>query len=167
VSSRRGVYWSRSRRELWKKGETSGATQQLLRVDIDCDRDALKFTVRQHGSGFCHTGTRGCWSTDFDLLSLQRTIRERRSASDPNSGTNRLFEDDDLLRGKLLEEADELATADSEDAARHECADLLYFALVAAERSGVTFESVVHELSLRNRRVSRRPMVAKNSLGQA
>ncbi len=52
-----GVYHSR-RRGLWLKGETSGATQELLRVDLDCDRDALRFVVRQHGPGFCHQGTR-------------------------------------------------------------------------------------------------------------
>jgi phosphoribosyl-ATP pyrophosphohydrolase/phosphoribosyl-AMP cyclohydrolase len=60
VGTRRGVYRSRSR-GLWVKGETSGCTQDLLRVDLDCDRDALRFIVRQHGSGFCHQKTWTCW----------------------------------------------------------------------------------------------------------
>ena len=78
VSERRGIYWSRSRGELWRKGETSGATQELLRVDLDCDRDALRFTVRQHGSGFCHTEERACWPERFSLSSLGRVIERRR-----------------------------------------------------------------------------------------
>jgi phosphoribosyl-ATP pyrophosphohydrolase len=161
VEQRRGIYWSRSRNELWIKGATSGATQELLRVDVDCDRDALRFTVRQQGSGFCHTGERGCWPTPFDLPSLMRVISERRSVADPNSGTARLFADSDLLRSKLVEEASELADADTPESVRHELAELLYFALVAAERGGVSLDSVARELALRNRRVSRRAMTAK------
>lgn len=60
VETRRGVYRSRSR-GLWVKGETSGCQQDLLRVDLDCDRDAMRFLVRQHGSGFCHKNTWTCW----------------------------------------------------------------------------------------------------------
>ncbi len=161
VEQRRGIYWSRSRNELWIKGATSGSTQELLRVDLDCDRDALRFTVKQHGMGFCHTGERACWPTPFDLPSLQRVIQQRRAAADPKSGTARLFEDADLLGKKLIEEAGELAAAQTAEEARHEAADLLYFALVAAERSGVSLQSIVEELALRNRRVSRRPMQAK------
>ena len=60
MESRRGIYHSRSR-GLWVKGESSGDTQELLRVDVDCDRDALRFTVRQHGVGFCHLHRHTCW----------------------------------------------------------------------------------------------------------
>ena len=60
IRTRRGVYRSRSR-GLWVKGDTSGCSQDLLRVDLDCDRDAMRFTVRQHGSGFCHKNTWTCW----------------------------------------------------------------------------------------------------------
>jgi phosphoribosyl-ATP pyrophosphohydrolase/phosphoribosyl-AMP cyclohydrolase len=60
VRTRRGVYRSRSR-GLWVKGETSGCFQDLLRVDLDCDRDAIRFLVRQHGSGFCHKKAWTCW----------------------------------------------------------------------------------------------------------
>lgn len=60
IGTRRGVYRSRSR-GLWVKGEASGCFQDLLRVDLDCDRDAIRFIVRQHGSGFCHKKTWTCW----------------------------------------------------------------------------------------------------------
>src|SRR6266480_776961 len=52
IAERKGIYWSRSRQALWEKGATSGNTQELVRVDLDCDRDALRFTVRQRGAGF-------------------------------------------------------------------------------------------------------------------
>ncbi len=77
VAERRGIYWSRSRDALWIKGETSGDTQALLRVDLDCDRDTLRFTVRQRGRGFCHRGTPSCWPGEFRLEDLERTIRRR------------------------------------------------------------------------------------------
>jgi phosphoribosyl-ATP pyrophosphohydrolase len=161
VEQRRGIYWSRSRDELWVKGATSGATQELLRVDLDCDRDALKFTVRQAGSGFCHTGTRSCWPDRFDLGTLERVIGRRRRTSDSGSGTARLFNDPSLLAAKLKEEAGELARADSSADVVHETADLLYFALVKARSAGVSLSDVVAELDLRRRRVSRRQMAAK------
>jgi len=162
VEQRRGIYWSRSRDELWVKGATSGATQELLRVDLDCDRDALRFTVRQAGSGFCHSGTRSCWPDRFDLGTLERVIVQRRRPSDAGSGTARLLSDPGLLAAKLREEAAELARADSAPDVVHEAADLLYFALVKAQSVGLSLSDVLAELELRNRRVSRRPMVAKS-----
>lgn len=180
VSERRGIYWSRSRGELWRKGETSGATQELLRVDLDCDRDALRFTVRQHGSGFCHRDTRACWPERFSLSTLGRVIERRRQealgrggdagagetesravAGGPSSGTLRLLSDPALLRSKLLEEAGELSDAADKEGAIHEAADLLYFALVAALRQGASIEEIQVELEGRHRRVRRRSMAAK------
>ena len=58
----RGIYWSR-RRGLWRKGETSGAQQQLLSITPDCDRDTLRFKVTQSGAGFCHLATQSCWGS--------------------------------------------------------------------------------------------------------
>ena len=165
VSQRRGIYWSRSRGELWKKGETSGSVQELLRVDLDCDRDALRFTVRQHGSGFCHTGSPACWPTPFSLSSLGKVINRRRDEAlikgAEGSGTARALADPELLRAKLLEEAGELSEAADPESATHEAADLIYFALVAAARHGVGLEDIRRELEARHLRVRRRPMTAK------
>ncbi len=159
IEQGRGIYHSRSR-GVWIKGETSGATQELLAVDLDCDRDTLRFTVRQHGPGFCHTGDRTCWGEDHGLGRLQRRLTRIGEAGDPSSNTRRLLGDPDLLASKLLEEASELADA-TPDQVTHEAADLLYFLLVRATADGARLEDLERELDLRERRVTRRPMVAK------
>jgi phosphoribosyl-ATP pyrophosphohydrolase/phosphoribosyl-AMP cyclohydrolase len=161
VRERRGVYWSRSRTELWRKGDTSGATQELVRIDLDCDRDALRFTVRQRGDGFCHRRTESCWDGGASLSRLERTIEARLRSGDEDSGTRKLGASPVLLASKLVEEASELALADGADEAVHEAADLVYMALVALRARGGDLERVLRELERRSRRVSRRPMVAK------
>lgn len=160
VRTRRGVYHSR-RRGLWVKGETSGATQDLLRVDLDCDRDALRFTVRQHGSGNCHTGSFTCWGDAKGLAALERTLARRRFDAPGGSYTRRLLEDPRLLASKLIEEAGELAAESSADRVAEEAADLLYFAMVKMAASGVKLENVARVLDARALRVSRRPGDAK------
>lgn len=159
IDERRGIYWSRSRQQLWVKGETSGATQELVRADVDCDRDTLRFTVRQR-NGFCHTGSRSCWGDGFTLSRLEQIIAQRREAGDPASGTAKLFARPSLLSAKLREEADELAVARGPEAAAHEAADVFYFALAALTREGATLADVIEVLARRNLRVTRRPMSA-------
>jgi len=161
VAERRGIYWSRSRQSVWVKGETSGNSQQLVRVDLDCDRDALRFTVRQAGAGFCHLSRRSCWESEFDLADLERTLADRIASPVPGSGTARLLADPELLGAKLREEADELAEAKSSEDVVRETADVFYMALVALARSGGTFADVRAELARRHRAVSRRPMARK------
>ncbi|MDP3910128.1 MAG: phosphoribosyl-ATP diphosphatase [Gemmatimonadales bacterium] len=161
VAERRGVYWSRSRNALWVKGETSGNTQDLVRIDLDCDRDTLRFTVRQQGVGFCHLERRACWSDAFDLDELERVIRARQSQPVSGSGTSRLLADPGLLAAKLREEAGELADADTAERTVHETADLLYLTLVALVRGGGSLAGACAELERRHGAVSRRPMVAK------
>lgn len=161
VTERRGIYWSRSRQSIWEKGATSGNTQQLLRVDLDCDRDALRFTVRQHGAGFCHLDRRSCWPTAFDLGDLERTLADRIDHPVAESGTTRLLSDQSLLAAKLREEADELAQAESADEVVRETADLMYMAFVALARGGGTLADVRAELARRHRAVTRRPMARK------
>jgi len=161
VAERRGIYWSRSRQALWVKGATSGNTQELLRVDLDCDRDALRFTVRQQGAGFCHLERRSCWPSRFDLDDLARTISELAARPEPGSGTARLLADPALLTAKLQEEAAELGRTTGRGDAVHETADVIYLALVALVRAGGRLADVVAELSRRRGAVTRRPMAAK------
>ena len=155
-----GVYWSR-KRGLWHKGASSGNTQKLLDIAVDCDRDALRFTVRQAGSGFCHTGSRTCFGSDRGLAALQRTLRDRMLQAPEGSYTARLLREPGLLRAKLIEEAGELADAKTPDGVRWETADILYFALVAATRAGVSIGEVEAELDRRATQVTRRPGNAK------
>ncbi len=161
IAERKGIYWSRSRQALWEKGATSGNTQELVRVDLDCDRDALRFTVRQRGAGFCHLERRSCWPSGFDLDDLARTITERTTRPEPGSGTAKLLADSALLAAKLQEEAEELGRAHERADVVHETADVLYLALVAVVRGGGTLADVVAELSRRRGAVTRRPMAAK------
>ncbi|HET9204206.1 MAG TPA: phosphoribosyl-ATP diphosphatase [Acidimicrobiia bacterium] len=163
MEERRGIYQSRTR-GIWVKGETSGASQELLSVDVDCDRDTLRFTVRQHGRGFCHEGTWQCWGDDRGLGRLERRVGSIAGAPDPESNTYRLLQDPELLAAKLIEEATELAAAESKEDVIHESADLIYFLLVRARSAGVDLDEVARELDRRERRVTRRPMTPKESL---
>ncbi|MBW2730956.1 MAG: phosphoribosyl-ATP diphosphatase [Deltaproteobacteria bacterium] len=155
VETQKGVYWSR-RRGLWEKGKTSGDTQQLLRIDLDCDRDALRFWVRQEGGGFCHEGTTSCFGASGGFAALQRTLRQRVAGAEPGSYTRKLVEDPTLLAAKLAEEAQELAEANTGDEVAWEAADVIYFAAVAMARAGVGFEQVERELDRRALTVRRR-----------
>jgi phosphoribosyl-ATP pyrophosphohydrolase len=156
-----GVYYSRSRQSLWRKGESSGNTQKLIRIDTDCDRDALRFTVRQTGSGFCHLGTASCFGDASGLDRLAETITQRVASAPDGSYTRRLLDDPALLGAKLREEADELIAAETKEDATHEAADVLFFALTRAIQLGATLPDIEGELDRRARKVSRRPGNAK------
>ena len=159
MNSRRGAYHSRSR-GLWIKGLTSGATQELLRVAVDCDRDTLRFTVRQQ-DGFCHTSARTCFGEDGGLGRLARRLAARVASSPEGSYTRRLLDDRQFLRAKLLEEAGELSAAETRDEVAGEAADLMYLALVAMARAGVDLADVEQVLDRRALKVTRRPGHAK------
>jgi phosphoribosyl-ATP pyrophosphohydrolase/phosphoribosyl-AMP cyclohydrolase len=162
---RRGVGAYRSRRRgLWVKGETSGATQQLMRIDADCDRDALRFTVRQSEPGFCHNDTWTCWGQDRGLPALARVLAERVKHAPEGSYTRRLIDDPGLLRSKLREEAGELADATEREHVANEVADVMYFALVAMVRAGVSLAEVETILDRRSLRTTRRPGDAKEGV---
>ena len=160
VRTGKGVYHSR-KRGLWVKGRTSGNTQDLLRISLDCDRDALLFRVRQHGRGFCHKGTWTCWGEDAGIPALARLAGDRVTSAPQASYTRRLMEEPGLLEAKLEEEAAELARARDAQEIIHEAADVIYFTLVAMARAGVTLEQVEAELHRRGLRLTRRPGNAK------
>jgi phosphoribosyl-ATP pyrophosphohydrolase/phosphoribosyl-AMP cyclohydrolase len=164
VNERRGVYESR-RRGRWVKGATSGATQELIRVDADCDRDTIRFVVRQRGAGFCHTGTATCWGDAPAFGALEATLATRRAESTPASYSSRLFAEPSLLRAKLIEEAAELADANSDAEVVHEAADVLYFTMVRMAAAGVRLADVQAELARRALKVSRRSGEPKESVG--
>lgn len=157
----RGVYWSRSRQALWRKGESSGAVQQLRQIDVDCDRDALRFVVDQAGAGFCHLDTWTCWGHDGGIAGLARTIAQRRTTAPVGSYTRRLFDDPALLAAKLREEAGELVDATAADEVAWEAADVIYFTLVRMAAAGVSLEDVERHLDARARKVTRRKGDAK------
>jgi len=169
----RGVYWSRSRSSLWRKGDSSGAIQELISITPDCDQDALRFCVVQKGAppAFCHTGARSCWGADGGVSHLFRTLQERKISAPAGSYTARLYGDMNLLRDKLLEEAAELSEAvkgcaEGKDSVVHveeETADVLYFALTACVAGGGSFANVEHQLDKRSFAVKRRKGDAKQS----
>jgi phosphoribosyl-ATP pyrophosphohydrolase len=152
LRSRRGVYFSRSRRKLWRKGETSGHEQSLLRVRYDCDADALLFTVRQTGPA-CHTGKPTCFgdAPRFDLRALARIIAARRGGDPSASYTARLLADRALVRDKVREEAAEVCESGERGNLVWELADLFYHASVLMEQEGIALDEVEAELRGRRR----------------
>lgn len=151
LSSRKGIYWSRSRNELWEKGLTSGHTQKLIQVDVDCDGDTLLFQVKQVGNA-CHFDRYSCFPTQqksFDLEQLTNLLKKRKNALPENSFTTKLFQSAEFRAEKIREEADELIEAKSEEEVRWEAADLLFFALTDALAKGVDISQITSELRSR------------------
>ena len=159
LESGRGVYYSRSRNGLWRKGDTSGHYQTLHRIDVDCDGDALRFSVTQKGddvAAFCHLNTLTCWGDPVGLRHLEGTLKLRLRDAPEGSYTKRLFDDETLLRDKLVEEAQELSEANDKAHVAEELADVLYFAMVRAAKAGVSIDDAAAELDRRARKVTRR-----------
>ena len=150
-----GQLWlySRSRRQPWHKGETSGNTQRVLSVSTDCDNDAVLVRVTSRGP-VCHTGARSCFRDPPTLLALSDVIKRRSVELTENSYTVRLLNDANLRLKKLGEEAVELAVACNEgdrEAAAEEAADLLYHLLVACRAAGTSLEDILVQLDHRRR----------------
>ncbi|KAJ1817321.1 trifunctional histidinol dehydrogenase [Coemansia sp. RSA 2675] len=160
LASGDGVYWSR-KRGLWHKGLTSGATQALVGVSVDCDADALCFRVRQQSPGFCHRQTNSCFGPAAGIARLAQTVAARRLDAPEGSYTHRLFNDAALLRAKIVEEAGELADAADPADVAFEAADLLYFAMVKCAAHGVSLADVERSLDRKHLKVVRRPGDAK------
>lgn len=155
-----GVYQSR-KRGLWYKGASSGATQKLLGVSVDCDSDVLRFAVDQTPPGFCHNNTYTCFGQGTGLGALEKLLVSRMQSAPAGSYTARLFSDAALLRAKLMEEAEELCDASSKDEVAWEAADLLYFAMAKVVKSGVSLAEVERNLDMKHLKISRRKGDAK------
>ena len=150
-------FWSRSRRALWRKGETSGHGLRVREVRADCDRDTLLMVVDPDGPA-CHTGSRTCFGDDAPALAgvvdeLQRVIAQRATASPESSYTARLLaKGPDQALKKIGEEATEVVLAakgESDERLAEEAADLLYHLLVALRQRGVAFARVLETLRAR------------------
>lgn len=158
-------YWSRSRGELWKKGETSGNLQQVVSLHADCDRDTVLARVRMEGPS-CHTGEVTCFgeieggeggqgaaaTPSTDIISELWSVLESRNRERPEgSYTTRLLTDENLRLKKLGEETVELVTAlvRGDERTPEEGADLVYHLLVALMGAGHQWEEVAEELRKR------------------
>jgi len=148
VNSRRGIYFSR-KRGRWPKGETSGSHQDLIRVELDCDNDAIKFVVHQHGTGFCHKGTCSCFG-DYNVGIRQwaKPILNPR----PGGYTEGLTQKHNYrkLVIKFFEEANEFMDAKNKTHIVEEFVDLLYFMVVKLSVYGITWNDVMTVIRRRN-----------------
>jgi phosphoribosyl-ATP pyrophosphohydrolase/phosphoribosyl-AMP cyclohydrolase len=169
IETGEAFYYSRSRGELWRKGETSGNTQRVVEVRLDCDGDALLYRIEPRGPA-CHTGERSCFFTllagallagsDEEVPDLGRTLTrlagtivERRREMPEGSYTAKLFErGTGYVAQKVGEEAVEVVVAALEgDLLAEETADLLYHLLVLLEERGVSVGEVARILDERHR----------------
>ena len=155
-------FWSRSRQELWLKGETSGNYQHIVSITADCDRDALVVAVEKDGPA-CHTGTESCftapvWESDtrqeFHLRDLYALLEGRKRDKPEGSYTTYLFEKGlDKILKKVGEESTEViiaAKAEDRKETVYELADLAYHAMVLMVEMGIPLEEVRQELAGRH-----------------
>ena len=153
-------FWSRSRQELWHKGETSGNVQRLKALRYDCDDDAYLALVEPAGPA-CHTGRRSCfYRGEMEPLpveampALERTIRERAGASPAESYTARLLADPAEIGEKVREEAEEVARAagtEADERLAEEAADVLYHLSVLLASRGLALADAYQVLNGRRR----------------
>jgi phosphoribosyl-ATP pyrophosphohydrolase/phosphoribosyl-AMP cyclohydrolase len=143
-------FWSRSRKALWHKGETSGNTQRVISLTADCDRDAVVVRVLPRGPA-CHTGARSCFSASAGgaVVELDRVLEQRAEQRPQGSYTTKLLADANLRIKKIGEESAELVHAlasGDERRCAEEAADLLYHVGVALRARGVSLADVTRVL---------------------
>lgn len=155
-------FYSRSRKELWLKGETSGNYQHVVSVTADCDRDALVISVRPEGPA-CHLGTTSCFNDavyiseddqDFSYEELMELIKGRKTDKKEGSYTTYLFEKGrDKILKKVGEESTEVIIAGKADDKKetvYEIADLFYHVFVLMADMGITTADIFNELKSRH-----------------
>ncbi len=164
ISMEKGLtcFWSRSRNELWLKGETSGNYQHIVSITADCDKDALQIMVEKDGPA-CHTGSESCFTntvwesellSEFSLDSLYELIKGRKTNKQEGSYTTYLFEKGlDKILKKVGEESTEViiaAKAEDKKETVYEIADLAYHILVLMVETGISVEDIHKELASRH-----------------
>ncbi|MBE6660196.1 MAG: bifunctional phosphoribosyl-AMP cyclohydrolase/phosphoribosyl-ATP diphosphatase HisIE [Ruminococcaceae bacterium] len=164
ISMEKGLtcFWSRSRQELWLKGETSGNYQHIVSITADCDGDALVVKVEKDGPA-CHKGTDSCFEDvifesderhEFSLASLMKLIEGRKTEKKEGSYTTYLFEKGlDKILKKVGEECTEvIIAAKANDRAEtiYEISDLVYHVMVLMIQQGISLEDIHRELASRH-----------------
>ena len=162
IAEGRTVFWSRSRQEIWRKGETSGNVQRVVSITADCDADALVVEVVKDGPA-CHTGAESCFFNEvyvspelkqFSWQGLYNLIKGRKDTPTEGSYTTYLFEKGkEKILKKVGEECTEVIIAgEKEDKAEtvYEISDLAYHVLVLMVSAGITVEDVTRELEKRH-----------------
>lgn len=162
LREKRTCFWSRSRKELWRKGETSGNVQHVVSVTADCDADALVVEVIKDGPA-CHLGTSSCFTNllfedetvqRFSLDALYGLLEGRNKERPEGSYTTYLFEKGrEKILKKVGEECTEViigAMKDSREETIYEISDLCYHVLVLMVESGITLDDIRRELASRH-----------------
>ena len=158
----RTCFWSRSRQELWRKGETSGNVQHIVDITADCDRDALVVTVNKEGPA-CHLGTDSCFNdkifqgdqpVPFSIEGLYALLQGRKETLPEGSYTTYLFQKGlDKILKKVGEESTEViiaGKANDKPETVYEIADLMYHVMVLMVEMGISVEDVTAELASRH-----------------
>lgn len=162
IREKRTCFWSRSRQELWQKGETSGNVQHIVSITADCDRDALTVVVKKDGPA-CHLGTDSCfeypvWENDdlhpFSMEGLMEMLIGRKVEKKEGSYTSYLFDKGiDKILKKVGEESTEVIIAGKAGDKRetiYEIADLTYHVMVLMIEMGISLEDILTELASRH-----------------
>ncbi len=162
IAEGRTVFWSRSRQEIWRKGETSGNVQKVVSITADCDGDALVVEVVKNGPA-CHTGAESCFFNEvyvsdevkqFSWEGLYRLIEGRKTDPKEGSYTTYLFEKGkDKILKKVGEECTEVligAAKNDKEETVYEIADLAYHLLVLMVEMGISLEDIIAEESKRH-----------------
>ena len=162
IAEGRTVFWSRSRQEIWRKGETSGNVQKVVSITADCDGDALVVEVVKNGPA-CHTGAESCFFNEvyvsdedkqFSWEGLYKLIEGRKTAPKEGSYTTYLFEKGkDKILKKVGEECTEVligAAKNDKEETVYEIADLAYHLLVLMVELGISLEDIIAEESKRH-----------------
>ena len=162
IDERRTCFWSRSRQELWRKGDTSGNVQHVVSITADCDGDALVVEVVKDGPA-CHTGSESCFFNEiylsdelkqFSYEGLYELIKGRKTTPKEGSYTTYLFDKGlDKILKKVGEECTEVIIGgrkEDKEETVYEIADLCYHVMVLMVQMGITVEDITRELEKRH-----------------
>ena len=162
IRERRTCFWSRSRGELWRKGETSGNVQHIVKITADCDRDAITVSVKKDGPA-CHTGNESCFNdpvyiddeiSEFSVRGLMEVIEGRKNSPVDGSYTTYLFERGiDKILKKVGEESTEVIIAGKggdRTETVYEICDLIYHVMVLMVEMGISYNDLLSELATRH-----------------